>query len=306
VKLSNRRPLRYGHRALVLWASLAGFGAMGCSDSGDPTGSGGEGSVSFTTWGEDYVEQEIPPDPAGQSGFIDGWTVRYEHLVVNFANIVVADQAGVVAASMPGSKLFDNHVPDVKSIVDFDGLPAKAYANVSYDIVPPTEDGEVGPEVDRKLRRKMIDEGYAVYVEATATRAAEELHYAWGFEISTHYQDCHSEQGGRDEKGFVIRNNSSIEAQLTTHGDHLYYDRLQSSPDPSVPTSLRFDAIAAADADGDGEILLDELAGVSMAKLVGTYDLSGFRAATLKEFVTHLARTVGHFRGEGECDITGL
>ena len=136
MKLSNRRPLRYGHRALVLWASLAGFGAMGCSDSGDPTGSGGEGSVSFTTWGEDYVEQEIPPDPAGQSGFIDGWTVRYEHLVVNFANIVVADQAGVVAASMPGSKLFDNHVPDVKSIVDFDGLPAKAYANVSYDIVP--------------------------------------------------------------------------------------------------------------------------------------------------------------------------
>jgi len=290
----------------MLVASLTGAVALGCSDTGDPTGSGGEGTVSFTTWGEEYIQDAIPPDPKGQTGFIDGWTVKYDHFLVNFANITVADQAGAVAANMPGGKLFDNHVPDVKSIVDFDALPAKAYTEVSYEITPPTADGDVGPDVNSKLRQKMIDEGYAVYVEATATRDDAKLTYAWGFPISTRYKDCHSEQSGRDEKGFVIRNNATIEAQLTTHGDHLYYDRLQSSPDPSVQTSLRFDAIAGADADEDGEITLDELDGVSMAKLVGMYDPSGFRAATLKDFVTHLARTVGHFRGEGECDIEGL
>ena len=64
--------------------------------------------------------------------------------------------------------------------------------------------------------------------------------------------------------------------------------------------------MAGADADDDGELTLDELDGVSMAKLVGVYDLSGFEARTLKEFVTNLARTVGHFRGEGECDIKQL
>lgn len=296
-----------GRRAsFLLAAAFVGLGALGCSESGDPTGSGGEGSVSFTTWGEDYIEHEIPPDPAGQSGFIDGWTVAYEHFLVNFADIVVADEKGAVAARMPGMKLFDNHVPEVKSIIDFAGIPAKAYTQVSYEIVPPTADGEVAPGVDEKLRRTMIDGGYAVYVEATATRDGDMLHYAWGFAIATRYVDCHSEQGGRDEKGFVIRNNASIQAQLTTHGDHLYYDRLQSSPDPSVPTSLRFDAIAGADTNGDGELELDELGAVSMAKLVGTYDPSGFRASTLQDFVTHLARTVGHFRGEGECDIEAL
>ena len=292
-------------RRAATFALLACFGALACG-GGDPTGSGGEGAVSFTTWGEDYIEDEIPADPAGQSGFIDGWTVKYEHFLVSFANITVQDQASATAASMPGNMLFDNHVPDVKSIIDFHDLPAKAYTQVSYEIAPPTADGQAGPNVDYDLRLKMIEEGYSVYVEATATRDDDELHFAWGFPIATRYVDCHSEQGGRDERGFVIRNNATIEVQLTTHGDHLYYDRLQASPDPSVPTSLRFDAIASADEDGDGEITLEELDAVSLAPLVGTYDRSGLKADTLGEFVTELARTVGHFRGEGECNIEKL
>jgi hypothetical protein len=92
--------------------------------------------------------------------------------------------------------------------------------------------------------------------------------------------------------------------QLTTHGDHLYYDRLQASPDPAVNTSLRFDAIAAADKDDDGEVTLEELAATPLD--VRSYDPSGFEAATQGAFVTSLARTIGHFRGEGECNISKL
>jgi hypothetical protein len=294
-------------RESLPWLLLAAFaaGSVGCSDNGDPTGSGGEGAVSFTTWGEDYVEREIPPDPAGQAGFLDGWTLSYDHFLVNFANVSVADEAGGVAARLPRAKLFDNHVPGVKPIVEFGDVPAKAYTRISYEIAPPTSDGDVGPNVDPELRQRMIDGAYSIYVEANATRGDERHHFAWGFAISTRYVDCHSEQGGRDEKGFVVTNNARLEVQLTTHGDHLYYDRLQSSPDPAVPTALRFDAIAQA-AQGRTEITLADLDAVSMATLVGTYDLSGFRARTLGEFVTHLARTVGHFRGEGECDVEAL
>lgn len=282
--------------------ALLGAASAGCGDNGDPTGSGGEGAVSFTTWGEAYVEQGIPPDPDGLVGFVDGWTVTYEHFLVNFADITVADEIGTVAARMPGGKLFDNHVPGVKSIVDFDGVAAEAYTRVSYAIVPPTDEGEVDASVEPDLRQRMIEEGFSVYVEANAARGEETHHFAWGFPISTRYVDCHSQQGGRDEEGFVVTNNTTLRAELTTHGDHLYYDRLQSSPDPAVQTSLRFDAIAAA-AGGRTEITLEDLDAVSMATLVGTYDLSGIRARTLGEFVTHLVRTVGHFRGEGECDV---
>ena len=139
-----KKPLLERRRQVGLALALAGLGALGCSDNGDPTGSGGVGAVSFTTFGEAYIEHEIPADPAGQAGFIDGWTVKYDHFLVNFANIAVKDEAGATAASMPGMKLFDNHVPDVKSNIELDDVPAKAYALVSYEITPPTTDGDVG------------------------------------------------------------------------------------------------------------------------------------------------------------------
>ena len=93
-------------------------------------------------------------------------------------------------------------------------------------------------------------------------------------------------------------------SELTTHGDHFFYDRLAESADPAVKTSLRFEEKAAADADDDGEITLEEL---HQAKLnLKLYNPSGFEVANLGEFMQALARTVGHFRGEGECVVAKL
>jgi hypothetical protein len=113
------------------------LGAPACGSS-DPTGSGGEGRLSFTTWGEEFIEEQIPPDPGDGSGFIDGWSVRYDTFLVNFQNIVVADIRGELAGTMPSSRLFDNTLAGVKPIVEFDALPAKAWERVSYEIAPVT------------------------------------------------------------------------------------------------------------------------------------------------------------------------
>ena len=67
------------------------------------------------------------------------------------------------------------------------------------------------------------------------------------------------------------------------------------------------DAIAAADKAGilgaDGQVTLEELALVDLTELppeqYGTGGASNVR--TLRDFVTALVRTVGHYRGEGEC-----
>jgi hypothetical protein len=150
----------------------------------------------------------------------------------------------------------------------------------------------------------MLDGGYSFYVEATARKGAVTKHYSWGFGIGTQYNECHSQQDGKDESGIVVTNNATVDVQLTTHGDHLYYDRLQASPDPAVKTSLRFDDLAAADKDDDGELTLDELGAAPLD--VRLYDPSGLDAATQGAFITSLARTIGHFRGEGECTISAI
>jgi hypothetical protein len=287
-------------------SKLAAMFALGClalaCGSNDPTGSGGEGTLSFTTWGEGYIEDEIPADPDG--GFVDGWSLKYEKFLVNFQNIRVADAKGDVAASMDGSMLFDNHVKDIKTIIDFDHLEAKAWNEVSYEIAPVTDDTELSGSASEADKQLMIDGGYSLYVEATAEKDDVTKHFAWGFAIGTKYSNCHSDQNGREEYGVIVTNNGDLEVQLTTHGDHLYYDRLQASPDPAVVTSLRFDALAAADADEDGELTLEELDAEPID--VRLYDPSGLRATTHGAFVTQLARTVGHFRGEGECNISHL
>jgi len=93
--------------------------------------------------------------------------------------------------------------------------------------------------------------------------------------------------------------------QVRAHGDHLFYDRLQTSPDPAIVTSLRFQTLADADANQDGEITWAELDAAPLD--IRLYDPFGFKSVTSQgAFVASLARTIGHFRGEGECDISAL
>ena len=282
-------------------AALLAVLAVGCGSS-DPVEPGGSGAVAFTTWGEEYIETGIPADE--DSGFVDGWSVRYEQFLVNFQNIQLANSSGERAGIQARSVLVDNTVAGVKSLIEFDEVPAQAWDRVSYEIAPVTRDTELTQSADEDAKASMIEGGYSVYVAGTARKGALEKSFAWGFAIGTHYSDCHSQQAGRDEAGVVVKNNTNIDVQLTTHGDHPFYDRLQSSADPSILTSLRFQAIADADANADGEVTLAELEATPLD--VRVYEQSGLRAPTLGAFVTALARTIGHFRGEGECSVRAL
>ena len=107
-----------------------------------------------------------------------------------------------------------------------------------------------------------------------------------------------------ERDGLVVTSGGEQGVELTIHGDHPFYDRLQSSADPSVATSLRFDALAEADLDENGDLTLEEL---DQAQLdVTRYDPSGLDAATHGDFVRELVRTLGHFNGEGECSTLRL
>jgi hypothetical protein len=270
----------------------------------------GNGTEQFTTWGEEFVESEIPPGD-GESGFVDGWRVKYAKFLVSFHEIQVADASGHVVAKLDKPRFVDNTKPGVKSLATFVDLPAKSYSQVSYAIRPATTDSVIvaGEPADLAM---MVERGLSFYVEGTATKADPNepsktitKAFHWGFKTQTSYKDCHSaEENGISTEGVVVTNNQTDTSQLTTHGDHLYYDSLQSG-DNAKPTRLRFDEKAAADdaplGNADGEVTLAELCNANIDPAL--YNTSGLPGSTIGDFVISLARTVGHFRGEGECTI---
>lgn len=262
------------------------------------TDSTGRGSVDVVTYGEDFIEKEIPADE-----FADGWSVKFTKFLIAVGEFTVADDKGEVGGKIAASKLFDMHVPGRKAVAQLPSIPAKAYTRVSFSVSPATTSTELGQGTTDADKQLMVAGGFSIYVEGAATKGAVTKSFKWGVKTSTLYSRCRAEEGGKEVEGVVVANGATESVELTIHGDHFFYDDLQS-PD----AKLRFDNLAAADADNDGNVTLDELAKVQLAALPtanGPYGTGGVPGINdLRAYVEGLSRTVGHFRGEGECVAT--
>lgn len=263
--------------------------ALGCSSSDD-----GKGNVAFTTWGEEFIEKEIPA-----ATFEDGWSVKYSKFLLVLRAITVADGT-TVAAKQEKAVLFDMTKPGVKPVVTFKDLDAKNWTHVSYQIGPMSADVELGPGVTDADRQLMLTAKAVTHVEAVASKAGVSKSFVWDFTTPTLFDGCRGEKDGKETEGVLVTNGGTDEVQLTIHGDHLYYDDLQAAN-----AKMRFQAIADADADMDGKITQAELGMVRLTaipKANGAYGTGGAAGVnTLADYVAALSRTVGHYRGEGEC-----
>jgi hypothetical protein len=272
------------------WILITALVANGCSDEAD-----GSGNVAFTTWGEEYIEDAIPADT-----FEDGWSVKFSKFVIVIRDARVADASGKVAAAMARPRVFDMTKKGVKSVVRFDGLAAKAWTHVSFQIGPMSADGELGDGATEADKQDLLASGASMHVVGTATKDAVTKSFDWSFTVATLYDACRGEKDGRVTEGVVVTNGGTDEVQLTIHGDHLFYDDLQAEG-----AKVRFTALAKADTNGDDKLTLDELGAVRLTTIAPEDGPYGTGAAAnvnnLREFVTALSRTVGHYRGEGEC-----
>jgi hypothetical protein len=60
----------------------------------------------------------------------------------------------------------------------------------------------------------MSDAGYSVYVVGNTTKDGVTKAFSWGFTRATRYLFCHSEQGGSDELGVTVTNDSETTVEL--------------------------------------------------------------------------------------------
>ena len=270
--------------------SFLAIGLLAAAGCGDDAGSG---SVQVTTYGEDFIEQQIPAATSGGEGIVDGYTVTYSKFLVAMSGLTVADASGTVAAKQSGALVFDLTKAGPHKVTTFAGLEAKRWDKVGMTVAPAK--GATAGNASAADVKLLNDNGYAVYLEGKATKSGKTFSFLWGFTTATRYDSCHEKSTGA---GVVVPSGGTVTIQFTVHGDHLFYDDLQSS-DPS----LRFDAVAKADAESDGKVTMDELKKVDLTTLPsGQYGTGGAGSVkNLAQFITAQSRTLIHYQGEGHC-----
>jgi hypothetical protein len=253
------------------------------------TACGGVGQLSLTAWGEDFIEQELPA-----TNFEDGFSVKYTKFLVVLKDFTLATKTGKQGPSQSGALVVDLTKPGPIELQAFTELEAIKWDEVSYGLGPAASATGVGA-VSAADVETMKSTGSALWVEGTLSKGGTTKSFSWKFATDTHFSSCTSPDYG---EGVTVPTGGTVTVELTIHGDHLWYDDLQS-PD----AKLRGTAIAGADANADGVITQQELAAVQLTSLpLGQYGTGGAsNVKTLDDFVRELGRTVGHFRGEGEC-----
>jgi hypothetical protein len=240
---------------------------------------GAEGTWTVETWGEEYIEQQIPADV-----FADGCSVVYDEFVVSMAKVALLDGNGEVVGDLGGPMLYDVVVAG-PTAMGTANVPADHYSSVEVSVAPASDAAVATATEDQAAELA----GASVLAAGTLSCAAGEASFRWTFAESTTYA-C-------EPGDLTIPANGEDHTQVTVHGDHLFYDGLENAD-----AAVRGEAILAADADADGEITLDELDAVSVPALgyeVGQYS----DVLTLRQFVSHLSRTLAHIDGEGECRV---
>ncbi len=248
--------------------------------------SGPTGDVEFTT------------ATAPSKTFADGWVLTYRKFLVILKEITISDSTGKVIFKQPNGLLFDLKRPGPFTVQTLTGVKAQKYDTVSYAIGFDGSfqivDMSAATLPDATLMR---NKNFSVYVEGNATKGSSSKEFQWGFAQETVYEKCAGPDG---TGGLTVLTGSEASIELTIAPDRLFIDHLAPT---ATAAAFRFEAFAKADQPTDGTITLDELAAVQLSSIAGTpYDVgSASDVKTLKDFLFSTSRSLGHYRGDGEC-----
>jgi len=288
-------------RSLML--ALLGLGA--CADNGTSYGSG---EVRIAISGEEASRSGYPVGSGDDViEFADGWTLEMRKVLVSIESFELRAADGDDAAVDADPVIADLHLGEPE-LWRFEGVPARRWDRVGYRYAPPPSNVRAANDVSDEDIERMADEGYSLLVEAVLTKGDREVELSYGFAIEVEHSQC---VNGQDETdGLVVPTNATVDAQITVHLDHLFFDTYASED-----ARLRFDPMAAVAMPG-ATLTIDDLAAQpNLSDLLDEngdpLDLAYDPGSTfdpvpedLREYVTSAATTTGHFNGEGHCKYT--
>lgn len=296
--------LEPGRGALGVCAAAL-VAAMGCGDE-----DAAPGVVTVSASGEEASREGYPVgEGADEIAFIDGWTIEFTRVIVSITGFELRGRDGDAAVLDVDPVVADLHLGEPE-LWRFEEVPARRWDDVRYVYGAPGPGSRSVNGADGAVVAQMAAGGTSLWVEGIAREGVDEVDFAYALDLNLVNARC---QNGVDETdGIVVPENGIVDAEVTVHLDHLFFDSY-ATEEPN----LRFEPMAAA-ADGDGFVDLGALAGQPLADLRDRdgdplLDGEGNRVVydpgplplgdnTLGAYVRAAATTTGHFNGEGHCD----
>lgn len=276
---------------LSIASTIAALSVLGCDEN---PAFQKLGSMEITT-SAPAVEKEIAT--------VDGWVVKYDRFLVHVSSVEVAGSDTVLAASS-SSQIVDQVAPGTKSLLSATVRTARAWEDVRIQIGPAVADAEtpttfLAPATEADVV-KMQAGGFSIYVEGKLSKAGLVKTFAWGLTTDTVYEDCQDTRDGAVVRGLVVPADGNDTADIGLAGELLFSDNLAEAG------VIRADAIAAADANGDGAVTFDELraAPIDLGRTFGgTYAIGAWTGVVdLAGFVEAQSQSlVSRYRSAGTC-----
>jgi hypothetical protein len=278
-------------------AAVTGGGLAGCAPAA-------EGRVAIRVSAGEQAERGFPSHLLE-----DGWSVQFTRYLVSTGGFTLTSDATGEVRRSARHVVLDLNKGDGE-LGALEGLSAGRW-QVGFDVSPPPEGAEAGPQVSAGDVRRMRERGWAYWLEGVAVKApAGVLRFEMGFPVDARMARCTN--GADGTLGVVVPENSTAQAEVTVHAEHMLYDRLGTHKG----VKLRFEAFAAV-AGEDRLITTDELATQDLLSLRGldggelvdpgkgpvVYQPGSYAVRTLLDFVSQSIVDQAHLNGGGICEV---
>ncbi|MDC0712820.1 hypothetical protein POL68_30445 [Stigmatella sp. ncwal1] len=273
------------------------------------------GACSPTATGE--VRGVMSGEEGAQDGypshlFADGWSVRFTKYLVAVGDFVLTSDSGETHAASR-HVLVDLQKGDV-ALAHLTGLAAGRW-NVGFAVRPPDDFTELpDSNVSAEDLARVRSHGYSYWLEGEAVKVGTGVYrFSFGFPVNARMENCINGVDGT--QGIVVPENSTAEAEITLHAEHMFYDRLGTHRG----VQLRFEPFAAT-AGPDKVITSEGLATQQLLDLRGmqgeelldsegkpvVYEPGAYGVKTLWEFVSQSIVDQAHLNGGGVCAVSPL
>jgi hypothetical protein len=242
------------------------------------------------------------------TGVVDGWTVRYDRLLVAVGDVKESSGSWPEAFADGATYVVDlRQIPAGGASMVSGALALMSFEDSEFSTVIPSDGATLilATAADREL---MVKAGYSIYIEGSMTSAtgrscrpddptdctpAPRIGFSWGLAAAASFSGC---------DGFSLSRDDTAELIVTLPADHWFLDNFGVDAERS---SRRAQWVADADLDRNGETTLGELRAIDAAVLFSRkrgYDLSNaaIPVKTAYDFLAAQIRTIG-INGANGC-----